>query len=218
MGYEIKSLNIGEPKIYQHNGKELHTAFVKHPVNETLWLSKIGLAGDGQADMKNHGGEDKALLLYPYEHYAYWQHRYEKTFTIPAFGENVTIEGITEDNLYIGDVYRLGEALIQVSQPRNPCYKIAAINELKDITAVVTETGYNGVYFRVLQEGNVNPDDKLTLVKTNTSQISAAYISKILHHDKQNRKGIETILQVNEIAVSLRNSLEKRLAKLKDLT
>ncbi|MBM7572411.1 MOSC domain-containing protein [Aquibacillus albus] len=211
MKYQILSLNIGEPTKHIINGKELHTGFIKTSVNHPIWLSKTGFEGDGQADMKNHGGEDKALLMYPYQHYNYWQERYNRKFQQPSFGENITVEDLTEENVHLGDIYTIGEAVVQVSQPRQPCYKIAEVHQIKDIPAVVTETGFSGYYFRVLQEGYVSPDDQVELIEEDTSKISISFVQETLFHQRENTERIKQILSNEAIAPSLRKTFEKRL-------
>ncbi|MDC3418166.1 MOSC domain-containing protein [Aquibacillus salsiterrae] len=213
MKYAIYALSAGKPTTHVLNGKELHTGFIKEQM-QSDWLSKTGFTKDGQADTKNHGGEDKALLMYPFDHYHYWETRFKQPFKVPSFGENITISGLTEKDVCIGDIYKLGHATIQVSQPRQPCYKIADVHSIKNIPAVVTETGYTGYYFRVLEEGNVTNSDQLQLIDQKKQQVSIAFIHRILFHDRNNAKGIEVILNVDELASSLRESLTKKLATL----
>ncbi|MRH44608.1 MOSC domain-containing protein [Aquibacillus halophilus] len=214
MKCQLLSLNIGVPKIYSFNGKQLHTGFIKESQDESIWLSKIGFEGDGQADQKNHGGEDKALLMYSYHHYNYWEKRYNREFNVPSFGENVTINHLSEDQIHLGDIFALGNAIVQVSQPRNPCYKIAEVHQLKDIPAVVTETGYSGYYFRVLREGFVTNNDYLELIEKDPNEISISFVHQTLFHLKDDIERINTILKVEAIATSLRKTLENRLDKL----
>ncbi|MCT2534445.1 MOSC domain-containing protein [Aquibacillus koreensis] len=214
MNYQVISLNVGKPRAYTWNNKELFTGFVKQPVHEKVWLSKLGFTGDGQADRKNHGGEDKALLMYAKDHYNFWQTQYSQEFNMPSFGENITIDGLLEEDVSVGDVFTLGEAEIQVSQPRQPCYKIAEVHQIKDIPAVVTETGFTGYYFRVLKEGYVSPNDQLTLMKKDENKVSIAYIHQSLFHERQDENRIRKILEVDALAASLRASLTKRLIKL----
>ncbi|WP_138417959.1 MOSC domain-containing protein [Aquibacillus sediminis] len=214
MNYHIRSLNVGKPTTYHINEKKLRTGFIKAPVDQPIWLSKLGFEGDGQADLKNHGGEDKALLMYADHHYRYWQDYYQRHFDIPAFGENVTITGLTEEDVHIGDVFQLGEAVIQISQPRQPCYKIAEVHQLKDFPALVTETGFSGYYFRVLQEGIVSPTDELILKQTDPNAITVAYVFQTLFHHRKDRERIERLLQLETMATSLRESFLKRLGKI----
>ncbi len=208
------SLNIGTPNKYNFNGKNLHTGFIKKSTSKPVWLSKRGFEGDGQADLKNHGGEDKALLMYSFHHYKYWRARYNRDFVAPAFGENITVDHLPEKEVHLGDTFKLGDAIIQVSQPRNPCYKIAEVHQIKDIPAVVTETGFTGYYFRVLKEGYVAPNDELTLIETNPNQITISFVHQTLFCNKDDIDAINQILTVDAIAATLRKSLETKLVKL----
>lgn len=216
MDYEIISLNIGQPKMIELQGKRVITAFIKEAVKGKVWLSKEGFHGDSQADKKNHGGVDKALLMYPIEHYQYWEDKYQRKFSVPSFGENVTIKGLTEDLVKIGDECQLGDAIIQVSQSRQPCFKIAGIHNLKDITALVTRTGYVGYYFRVLKEGYVSNRDTLHVIKRGKEENSIASVHQLLFHDRKNQIEMEKLMQHDELAQSVKNTLSNRIAKLKE--
>ncbi|WP_112179918.1 MOSC domain-containing protein [Paraliobacillus zengyii] len=211
MKYQIVSLNIGQPKVRELQGKMVETGFIKERVTESIWLSKTGFNGDGQADLKNHGGLDKAILLYPYDHYAFWEGKYNRKFNIPAFGENLTIEGLTEETVYIGDEFELGEAIIQVSQPRQPCFKIAGVHQLKDITALVTETGYGGYYCRVIKEGYVSSKDTLKFKKKYKREFSIKSVHNLLFHDRENQHAMKELLQVDSLANSVKRTLSKRI-------
>ncbi|QGH33385.1 MOSC domain-containing protein [Gracilibacillus salitolerans] len=214
MSYAIASLNVGKPTVHQLDGQEIKTGFKKTPTHQPNYLTVTGFENDGQADLKNHGGEEKALLMYPKDHYRYWEEKYQRDFPYPAFGENITIVGLTENDLYIGDVFQLGEAEIQVSQPRQPCYKIAKVHDLKDMPAVVTETGFSGYYFRVLKEGVVKPTDRLIKVKEDPQQVSPVDVFHCLFHDRKNRKKMEQYLQIEALAPNVKKSLTKRMEKL----
>ncbi|WP_186575834.1 MOSC domain-containing protein [Aquibacillus kalidii] len=214
MDYQIISLNIGLPKQYKINGKELTTGFIKSAVDTPIWLSKTGFEGDGQADLKNHGGEDKALLMYNHQHYSYWNKKYNRVFKMPSFGENITIMGLGEQEVHLGDRFLLGDAVIQISQPRQPCYKIAEVHQIKDMPAIVTETGFTGYYFRVIHEGYVSPEDHLTLLEQDEHRVSVAYVHQALFHDRTNLSKFKKILKVNSLAETLRASIQKKVEKL----
>lgn len=211
LDYQVISLNIGQPEIQELQGKKVETAFSKKPTTDAIWLSKTGFKGDGQADLKHHGGLDKAILIYPYDHYAFWEEKYKRKFDIPSFGENITIKGLTEDMVYIGDEFELGEAVIQVSQPRQPCFKIAGIHNLKDITAMVTQTGHAGYYFRVLKEGYVSYRDLLKPKNKYKETQSIKNIHNLLFHDRQNQYAIKELLQVDSLANNVKKTLRKRI-------
>lgn len=146
---------IGEPPFT--------SAISKHPVNTPIRVTFNGLEGDEQADRKHHGGPEKALHLYPREHYTHWQQLSAALkFNVPgAFGENLSTRGLTERDVCIGDVFALGTALIQVSQVRQPCWKLNRRFAIKHMARLVQESGYTGWYFRVLREGCVQAGDLL---------------------------------------------------------
>jgi MOSC domain-containing protein YiiM len=169
---KLLSIQVGQPKRYGTVGakdpmhKPWTTSFFKAPVSGPVWLGQTNLAGDAQADLRVHGGPDKAVNAYAAEHYAYWQQTLGRPdFTHGAFGENFTVEGMNEETVCLGDVYQIGEAIVEVSQPRGPCWKIARRWQLKNLTAQVAQTGYTGWYFRVLREGQVQAGDDIRLLK-----------------------------------------------------
>ena len=151
----IESLNVGLPRKEHFFGKEVLTGICKQPVTGSVNLRTLGFEGDGVADGKHHGGQDKAVCVYSLEHYPYW----EKTLGIPmpvaAFGENLTVSHMHEDDICIGDVFQLGSALVQVSQPRQPCRTLAARYGRSDLLKLVVDSGRTGFYLRVLEEGVV---------------------------------------------------------------
>jgi len=122
---KLLSVNVSQPKEVEHNGKTVTTGIFKEPVTGRVIVRKLNLDGDGQADLKHHGGEHKAVYAYPFEHYAFWRGELDRDDLTPGqFGENFTVEGMLEDEVHIGDVFRVGKALVQVTQPRVPCSKI----------------------------------------------------------------------------------------------
>lgn len=214
MTFTIDSLNIGIPKTLYYQGKKVKSSFGKEPTAQGRFLFEKGFEGDGQADLINHGGEEKAVLFYPSLHYAYWEKHYSRAFAIPSFGENITISDITEKDVSIGDVFRLGEAVVQICQPRHPCFKISAFHEIKDIAAMVTNTGYSGFYARVLQEGMVFPTSKLTLEQRAEEPITIADIFLISARSSVNLPLMEKVIASPYAATTLKETLQKKKEKL----
>lgn len=208
---EILSLNVGKPVQVQFNNKEVSTGIFKTPTNETLFLSWLNFEGDGQADLVHHGGREKAVCVYPYEHYPYWEQELQQRLTYGAFGENITIRGLLESDVHIGDVFKLGEAVVQVSQPRQPCYKLSVKYGKPDMPLRVQETGYTGFYFRVLEEGEVSKSDSLIRTYSHPKAISITYANHIMHREKNNIEGIKKILEVEELSVNWRKTFLKRV-------
>ncbi len=179
------SLNIGLPRQENFYGRHVTTGMCKEPVNHSIFLTTTGFEGDGVGDRKHHGGADKAVCAYSAAHYAHWGHVLGIPMPPAAFGENLTISGLTEIDVCIGDVFRLGAALIQVSQPRQPCSTLAARYGRNDFVKVIVDAGYTGWYFRVLEEGLVEPDFALTLQEHDSHQVPVAFANRIYHHDRR---------------------------------
>ncbi|MBP9479418.1 MAG: MOSC domain-containing protein [Sebaldella sp.] len=209
---KIISLNYGKKKTYDFSGKIIESAFMKKPVFTDVHINKLGIIGDEQADEKHHGGDDKAICLYPFEHYAYWENRLNKKLDICSFGENITIEGLKEDSLYIGDTLKIGEIILEISQPRQPCYKLAYFYNTPELPIWVQETGYTGYYARVLKEGTINSNDKVSIIERDPLKISIEFANQIMHHDKKNTEAIRKILEVKALSKSWRASFEKMLS------
>lgn len=214
---EIISVNVGKPKTTVYNGKELVTGINKSPVSSALFLAKTNLEGDGQADLENHGGEDKALCVYCEEHYAYWADQMDKPLEYGAFGENLTVRGLLESEVCIGDKFKLGEAVVQVTQPRQPCHKLAGKHGDTELPLHVQNTGFSGYYFRVVKEGALPVRPRIRLMEKHPAGVSVEYANQIMHHKKEDIAGMQRILAVPELSASWRSSFEKRLARLEGI-
>jgi MOSC domain-containing protein YiiM len=208
---KLFSLNVGTPGPLTYLGKEVPSSFVKTAVSSPVWLNRDGLSGDEQADLKNHGGLDKAVCVYPQEHYGYWSSRLHRELPVAAFGENFTAEGMLEEHVCIGDVYEVGGATVQVSQPRQPCFKLAARHEEPKLALWVQETGLTGFYFRCFNAGWVSVGEFLRLVHRHPREIKVAEANRLMHHDKDDIEGLERLLAVNELSLSWRRTFERRL-------
>ncbi|MEQ6375672.1 MOSC domain-containing protein [Bacillaceae bacterium S4-13-56] len=208
MKYSIQSIFIGKPQTFiSKQGKEIHTAFRKNPVEQNIFLGKLNFEGDLQADLEHHGGPDKAVCVYPFDHYSYWEKVYGRSFSLGAFGENITVQHLTENEVSIGDVFSLGEAVVQVVQPRQPCYKIAASHGLRDFPDKIVKTGYSGYYLRVLQEGLVSAHDSLVLKEKGS--VTVANVNRLLYHEKKDTHLLQMVLDEPALAEGLRKSLMK---------
>lgn len=211
MSGNIISINIGKPALMDYNGKEILSGINKKQVDGPIFLDKLNFAGDGQADLIHHGGADKAVCVYSFEHYSYWEQRLNRKLDVAAFGENLTIKGMLESDVAIGDIFQIGEAVVQVSQPRQPCYKLAARYGVADLPVQVERTGYTGYYFRVLKAGWITSSAAIVLKERHPKQLTVEYANEIMHHDKNNIKAIKEILSVNELSKSWQNTFTKRL-------
>lgn len=210
-GMSVSGLQVGHPVTHRYKDQDLFTGIFKRPAQGRIRLDKLNFAGDSQADLEHHGGPDKAVCVYCAEHYPYWQRELKLDLPPAAFGENLTVTGLTEDDVCIGDVYQIGEAVVQVSQPRQPCHKLAKKYDIPELPLLVQSTGYTGYYFRVLQEGTVAAGDDIRLVQKHSRQITVSYANRIMHHGKRNAEGIRQLLELPELSESWRKTLTKRL-------
>ena len=210
----VESLNIGRIKLLEGHSKEELSAIVKQPTEEVLFLSPTHLTGDEQADTVHHGGTDKAVCVYSYVHYPYWEEQLGRNFLPGAFGENVTIHSLTESDVRIGDTFRWGEAILQVSQPRKPCYKLAVRHQVPKLALYVEQTGFSGYYLRVCKTGHVSKSDPMILVERDLHNVTVADANQIMFHGKQDVQGIQRLLDVPALSASWRQPLLSRLEKL----
>lgn len=208
---EVVSVNIGKPININYKGKDVTTGIYKNPTKEALYLSSTNLSGDEQADLVHHGGKDKAVCVYSYEHYSFWEKEFDCSLHLGAFGENVTVQGMVEENVCIGDIFQFGQAIVQISQPRQPCHKLAKKYKNDDLPLRVQNTGFTGYYFRVLEEGWIHEDRSLKLIERHPFGISIAYANKIMYHDQENIEAIKRILHVEELSDSWRKTFLKRI-------
>jgi MOSC domain-containing protein YiiM len=192
-------------------GNAWTTGFFKTPVAGHVWLGRTNLAGDGQGDTKNHGGPDKAVLAYAAAHYPAWRAELgQPELPHGAFAENFTIAGLDEETVYIGDMYEIGEALVQVSQPRQPCWKISARWRLPDLTARVEASGRTGWYLRVLREGNVAAGDTVALLERPHPDWSVARATRTMRR-RDDLASAAALAALPELAASWHEWLARRV-------
>jgi MOSC domain-containing protein YiiM len=209
----ITGLQIGMPRTLGQAGaaaamdREWTTGFFKEPVTGSLLVTRLGIDGDGQADLVNHGGLDKAINVYPYEHYAGWMKELDIVLEKGAFGENFTTTGLLEQEVCIGDVFQAEGLLLQVTQPRQPCWKLARRWRINDLAARVERTGRTGWYFRVLQEASVSPDQQLTLVERQHPEWSVARANEVMHHRMSDTGAARALSQCTALSLSWQGML-----------
>jgi MOSC domain-containing protein YiiM len=196
---KIVSFQIGKPQLRLFSGAQFNTAINKQQINSAL-VTKEEIAGDGIGNRKRHGGPDRVICFYPYEHYKMWEMLWGKRLHIPAFGENVTVSGMNEQQVYIGDIYRIGECLVQITQGRIPCAMISYFNGEPDFLKKVIETSFTGYFARVLQEGILHETDSIELVERVQNEVSVLYGNEIYFHNKDGLEGLEKLLSINELA------------------
>jgi MOSC domain-containing protein YiiM len=170
---KVISLNVGLPRTVYFHGQAVTTGIFKEPIKGRIKLRRLNLDGDKQADLTVHGGHDKAVYAYPAEHYDYWKKRLPN-MKLPwgMFGENFTTEGLLEDQVNIGDVFRIGSSEVVATQPRMPCYKLGVKFGRMDIVKQFMESKLPGIYFRVLKEGEVGPGDAIELISRDANNVT----------------------------------------------
>jgi len=215
----IASLRIGQPRTYGEEGaahpfdRPWTSAIAKEAVARPLWLSTTGLEGDAVADTKVHGGPEKAVLVGAIEHLPFWREVLGRPELGPgAFGENLMIEGACEPDVCIGDSFEIGEAVVQVSQPRQPCWKQARRWRRMDLALEMQRTGRTGWYLRVLREGRVAPGDDLRLVERPLPAWTVARANEVMHGRPVDRAAATALANVPLLATRWRESL-RRLAE-----
>lgn len=187
------------------------TGFYKQPVTHAVEVSALGISGDGQADLVNHGGVDKAICAYPLAHYPHWQNVIGCEMSAAAFGENFSLEGLVEADVCIGDVWRVGEeVIVQVSQPRQPCWKLARRWQRKTLTLEAQDSGKTGWYFRVLQGGKVQAGMMLVLLERPHADWSIARANQVMHVDKHDLVLAAELAALPELSASWQRSLTQR--------
>lgn len=209
----IKKLNIGTAKDQDFFGKTITTGICKEPVTMPVQTTSTGFVGDGIHNTKFHGGTDKAICVYPHKHLAHWQKVLERPLPSAPFGENLSLTELDEDNVHIGDVFRIGKVLVEISQPRQPCKTLALRYNKPDFVKMVVKSGFTGWYLRVLEEGVIQQGDRCTLVTADPDKISIAFANEVMHHDRKNRTAIRQILKLKALSVSWQESLQKLLEK-----
>jgi len=210
---EVVSVNVGLPREVIWKRQRVSTAIFKAPVDGSIALRKLNLDGDRQADLTVHGGPSKAVYAYPLEHYDYWRTRVPETpETMGAFGENLTTRGVLEAGLNIGDKVRVGSALLLVTQPRMPCYKLQLRFNRDDMTKLFALSGRSGFYFSVIEEGEVRAGDSIEFVEREEHGVSVAEVYGLYFDRAIDPELLRRALQTPALTDESRTMLLRRLA------
>ena len=208
----LLSVNVGLPRDIAWKGRTVHTAIWKDPVRGRCRVGRLNLDGDGQGDLAGHGGEQRAVFVYQIESYRYWQEQLNRTdFVHGQFGENFTIEGLPDDAVCIGDRYRIGGALFEVTQPRVTCYRVGIRMNEPRMPALLTSSGRPGFYVRVLQTGEVGAGDEIVKVGEAKERMTVAEINALLYSPNHPREGLERALRIDALSHGWRSSFEALL-------
>ncbi len=206
---QIISTNIAQPTKFIWKGKQITTGIYKKPTDVPIHLGKEDVRGDEVSDRKVHGGEFKACYLFSAKHYPYWRNLYPNLeWTYGMLGENLTVEDLDETQLFIGDIYKLGRALVQITQPREPCFKFAHKFRTDDVLQQFITYGYSGTYVRVLEEGEVKIGDNFKLVEHKKGSITTFQFFELLYAKDKNKDHIRLILDNEALPQTIRKRLK----------
>jgi ferredoxin-NADP reductase/MOSC domain-containing protein YiiM len=208
----LLSVNVGLPRDIEWKGRTVHTAIWKDPVPGRRRVNRLNLAGDGQGDLAGHGGEQRAVFVYQIESHRYWEEKLGRTGLLPGqFGENFTVEALPDDAVCIGDRYRIGTALFEVTQPRVTCYRVGIRMNEPRMPALLTASGRPGFYFRVLEEGEVGAGDAIVKVSVGPERMTVAEINALLYSPDHPRDRLERALRIGALSPGWRWSFEQLL-------
>lgn len=211
---KLLSVNVSPPKKGRHARRDVTTGRSKKPVRGSVMLRTSNLDRGGQADLVNRGGIYRSASAYPVEHYDYWRRELGRDdFTFGQFGEDFTVEGMLEDDIYIGDVFRVGHALVEVSHPRPPFFKLGIKMGMAQFPKLFLRSGRVGFYLRVLAEGEVRAGDTFELVKADPVRITVGEMSHLLFFDPENLEGAKRALRIKALSPAWRSTFEERLIR-----
>lgn len=206
--FPIEGVYIGQPSLLADGRR---SSIVKHAHDQPLWLSVQGLAGDKVADKRVHGGIDMAVHHYPSEHYAHWRAAFpEIAFPVGSIGENLATTGLTEENVYWGDVFAWGDALLEVREPRTPCIKINSRYQTEGLTEKLMETGLCGWYYKVLREGMVQVGQALTHQHRPDDAVRLADFWAVQHAHRPDKAALQALIDCTAVTDKWRRRFVQR--------
>ncbi|WP_339716235.1 MOSC domain-containing protein [uncultured Kriegella sp.] len=210
---KIISTNLGKPTTIIWNGKEEQTGIFKYPVAAALRLGETDVEEDTVIDRKHHAGVNKACFLFSADHYPFWKEQYpDLEWDWGMFGENLTVENFDESSVRIGDIYKIGTAMVQVSQPREPCYKLGVRFSDQSILKKYITYGYPGTYVRILQEGSVRIDDEMVLVEQSKNTLTVKQCFEIILARKKDPEIVKLAVENLSLPAYKRERLKKHLS------
>lgn len=213
----LASVNVGLPRDIAWRGETVHTAVWKRSVSGRCIVRRLNLAGDGQGDLIGHGGEQRAVFVYQLDCYRYWQRELGRDdFSFGQFGENLTVEGLPDDEVCIGDRYRIGSALFEVTQPRVTCYRIGIRMNEPRMAALLVSHGRPGFYFRVLEEGELEAGDEILKVDSGVEQMTVGRVNALLYLPGHRREELERALRIPALSAGWKSSFEALLQQQPD--
>ena len=210
---KLISINIALPEMvtFGNRTKKHRTGIYKKPIKEKIFLDETGFQGDGVGDSRFHGGEDLAVCCYFTDHFSFWENELDRKIGPGAFGENLSLAGINETQIHIGDKFSLGDAEIEVSQPRQPCHKLNKIFQFQGMACKVQTTGYTGCYFRVKKPGWIEPDFVIKKIYDGDENISINMVNILMFKEKKNSDLLKKVVKLDTLSVEWRDKFLKRL-------
>lgn len=209
---KLLSVNVSMGMDAPYMGTSIRTGIFKEPVEGRRMLRFLNLDGDRQVDRQAHGGPFKAVYVYTVENYEYWRRKLGRDdLEIPMFGENFTVEGMHETQVHVGDVFRVGGALVEVTQPRSPCFRLGIKMGDPVFPKAFLESCLVGFYLRVLEEGLVGAGDEIELVRSDPERMSVREICNLYYFDRDNLEGCEKAIRIKALAPGWREGFEARL-------
>jgi ferredoxin-NADP reductase/MOSC domain-containing protein YiiM len=203
----LLSVNVGLPRDIAWRGRTVHTGIWKQPVQGRCTVRRLNIDGDGQGDLAGHGGEQRAIFVYQMDSYHYWEARLGRSnFTYGQFGENFTVDGLSDNDVCIGDRYRIGSALFEVTQPRVTCYRVGIRMDEPRMAALLTSSGRPGFYFRVLEEGEVGAGDEIVKTADGPERMTVAATNALLYFPGHAADELERVLRVPALSPGWRTS------------
>ncbi len=204
---EVIATNIGQPTTVLKNGKKVQTGFYKNSVKEGIMLLKKGVVGDAVMDTKHHGGADKACYLYSADHYDFWKEKFPTlNWSWGMFGENLTIKGLQETEINIGDTFKIGTAIIQVTEPRRPCSILGIRFGTPNMIKLFNNSAYPGVYVRVIKEGKITTGNQLKLI-SKTKQLTVVEVFSLFSTHKKNTALAKKAIHHPNLAASCKKAI-----------
>ncbi len=211
MKLKIKDIYIGKEKNYNKKSVTFVSSYEKKKSENRVYVGFLGINGDTQGDKEHHGGVDKAVCIYSENSYKFFKEKYNFKLPICAMGENITLLDCSDEDICLADRFSCGEVIFEVSQPRQPCWKISSILGIKNLTALVVKESKTGFYLRVIKEGNISKDDSFKLIERKYDKLNIAYINRCYYSAKKFQNEIKEILCCKELASAYRVALEKRV-------
>ncbi len=210
----LLSVSVSMGKEVPYQGKTVATGIFKQSVDGRVMLRTLNLDGDKQIDRKGHGGIYKAVCVYTIENYEHWKRELGRDdFKIPQFGENFTVEGMLEEDIHVGDVFRIGGAVVEVTQPRVPCFRLGIKMNNPKFPRLFLRSCRVGFYFRVLEEGEVGPGDTIEYVRKDPEEMTVHEICHLYYYDPNNLKACERAVRIAALSPGWREGFMDRLEK-----